>query len=358
MLIPGISIIHSSVKKWWSVTITTFNLPKRRGHAGREAIPLAYRGGTPALRPEYPWKLMRVFPSSTMFPLYMYVCMQSTWCMNVVQYWRKKRRESRAGSDVISVTRLRDWRIERTNWKPTRYVSPPVARVVKQSLLRRSIRTRTRLGSSRFRCLPALSSFLLSFFPLLLWVSTRGKWRREGGAGERLSRRRLSPPRSLFYFSREICRVGRKRRRNLPSRPFGWVATFRKRREKIRVFIIFIIGEHKHLRHSTQWREKGRIVEQDDRLQDEGRKNKKTFRGKEEEIWISFLSSRWISSRYSFLSSWSDGEGSLQWLTYLVVADVLSYFSRLDINIGDKLPRDVETRFCPRGRLLGGNIQE
>lgn len=254
--------------------------------------------------------------------------------------------------------RLARRRIERTNWKPTRYVSPPVARVVKQSLLRRSIRTRTRLGSSRFRCLPALSSFLLSFFPLLLWVSTRGKWRREGGAGERLSRRRLSPPRSLFYFSREICRVGRKRRRNLPSRPFGWVATFRKRREKIRVFIIFIIGEHKHLRHSTQWREKGRIVEQDDRLQDEGRKNKKTFRGKEEEIWISFLSSRWISSRYSFLSSWSDGEGSLQWLTYLVVADVLSYFSRLDINIGDKLPRDVETRFCPRGRLLGGNIQE
>lgn len=62
------------------------------------------------MRPEYPWKLMRVFPSSTMFPLYMYVCMQSTWCMNVVQYWRKKRRESRAGSDVISVTRLRDWR--------------------------------------------------------------------------------------------------------------------------------------------------------------------------------------------------------------------------------------------------------
>lgn len=110
MLIPGISIIHSSVKKWWSVAITTFNLPNRRGHAGREAIPLAYRGGTPTVRPEYPWKLMRVFPSSTMFPLYMYVCMQSTWCMNVVQYWRKKRRESRAGSDVISVTRLRDWR--------------------------------------------------------------------------------------------------------------------------------------------------------------------------------------------------------------------------------------------------------
>lgn len=153
--------------------------------------------------------------------------------------------------------RLARRRIERTNWKPTRYVSPPVARVVKQSLLRRSIRTRTRLGSSRFRCLPALSSFLLSFFPLLLWVSTRGKWRREGGAGERLSRRRLSPPRSLFYFSREICRVGRKRRRNLPSRPFGWVATFRKRREKIRVFIIFIIGEHKHLRHSTMEREGG-----------------------------------------------------------------------------------------------------
>ena len=118
-----------------------------------------------------------------MFPLYMYVCMQSTWCMNVIHHWRKKRRESRAGSDVISVTRLRDWR-----------------------------------------------------------------------DGELKG--------------------------HLPSRPFGWVATFRKRREKIRVFIIFIIGEHKHLRHSTQWREKGRIVEQD-RLQDEGRKNKKTFRGKE-----------------------------------------------------------------------------
>lgn len=62
------------------------------------------------MRPEYPWKLMRVFPSSTMFPLYMYVCMQSTWCMNVIHHWRKKRRENRAGSDVISVTRLRDWR--------------------------------------------------------------------------------------------------------------------------------------------------------------------------------------------------------------------------------------------------------
>lgn len=98
--------------------------------------------------------------------------------------------------------RLARRRIERTNWKPTRYVSPPVARVVKQSLLRRSIRTRTsdstRVGFVVYLRFPL--SFFLSFRFYYEWA------RAENGGGKEGQGRGFQDEgylrRVLFFISR------------------------------------------------------------------------------------------------------------------------------------------------------------
>lgn len=142
-----------------------------------------------------------------MFSRCIYVYVQSTWWRAWMYYATAGRSDERPGWERCNkrdtFARLARRRIERTNWKPTRYVSPPIARVVKQSLLLllrfvRSIRTRTSLGSSLR--LSVFFSFRLSI------MSKHAR-----GGRQTLSRRRLSPPRSLFYFSREI-RTGREKR--------------------------------------------------------------------------------------------------------------------------------------------------
>lgn len=152
-----------------------------------------------------------------MFSRCIYVYVQSTWWRAWMYYATAGRSDERPGWEWCNkrdtFARLARRRIERTNWKPTRYVSPPIARVVKQSLLLllrfvRSIRTRTSLGSSLR--LSVFFSFRLSI------MSKHARKMEEEG---RLFRDEDYLRRVLFFISRgKFERVGKNGwRRNLPS---------------------------------------------------------------------------------------------------------------------------------------------